>query len=236
MSKFWNVMIVGPTIPSIYLDKRLENDKDYGMNMFKPNVTACMSWLSGKPKDSVVYVSFGSVASLGIEQMEEIALALKDRNGYFLWVVRETEKAKLPHNYIKETSHKGLVVTWCPQLEVLSHESVGCFLTHCGFNSTLEALSLGVPMLALPQWTDQCTNAKYIEDVWRIGIRARPDEKGIVRKETIIRCIMELLMEVGKKGEEIKKNSIKWKNLAKKAVDEGGKSDKNVDEFIAKLI
>ncbi|MBA0576600.1 hypothetical protein Golob_027518 [Gossypium lobatum] len=201
MSKFWNVMTVGPTIPSIYLDKELENDKDYG-----------------------------------IEQMEEIAWALKDRNGYFLWVIRETEKPKLPHNYVKETSHKGLVVTWCPQLEVLSHESVGCFLTHCGFNSTLEALSLGVPMLALPQWTDQCTNAKYIEDVWRIGIRARPDEKGIVRKETIIRCIMELLMEVGKKGEEIKKNSIKWKNLAKKAVDEGGKSDKNVDEFIAKLI
>ncbi|MBA0791253.1 hypothetical protein Gohar_015845 [Gossypium harknessii] len=172
MSKFWNVMTVGPTIPSMYLDKTLENDKDYGMNMFKPNAPACMSWLSGKPKDSVV----------------------------------------------------------------LSHESVGCFLTHCGFNSTVEALSLGVPMLALPQWTDQCTNAKYIEAVWRIGIRARPDEKGIVRKETIIRCIMELLMEVGKKGEEIKKNSIKWKYLAKKAVDEGGKSDKNVDEFIAKLI
>ncbi|GMI98600.1 UDP-glycosyltransferase 74 F1 [Hibiscus trionum] len=235
MSKHWNVMTVGPTIPSMYLDKRLQNNKDYGLNLFDPNASACMSWLSGKPKGSVVYVSFGSIASLGTKQMAEIGCALKRRNGHFLWVVRETEKSKLPHNYIEETSDQGLVVTWCPQLEVLSHESIGCFLTHCGFNSVLEALSLGVPMLAMPQWTDQATNAKYIEDVWRVGIRACCDKEGIVRRETIEHGIKELLMEVGEKGREIRKNSIKWKNLASKAVDAGGKSDKNIDEFIAKV-
>lgn len=104
MSRFWNVMTVGPTIPSMYLDKRIENDKDYGMNLFKPNVDACMSWLGGKPKDSVLYVSFGSLASLGIEQTTELACALKSSNVYFLWVVRETEMAKLPYNFIEETS------------------------------------------------------------------------------------------------------------------------------------
>ncbi|XVF21246.1 hypothetical protein REPUB_Repub12eG0073700 [Reevesia pubescens] len=124
MSKFWNVMTVGPTIPSMYLDKRLENDKDYGLNLFKPNTSACLSWLSGKPKGSVVYVSFGSFASLGVEQTEELAWALKGSNCYFLWVVRATEEAKLPNNFIEETSEKGLVVTWCPQLEVLSHEPI----------------------------------------------------------------------------------------------------------------
>ncbi|TYI74779.1 hypothetical protein E1A91_D07G227800v1 [Gossypium mustelinum] len=236
MSRFWNVMTVGPTIPSMYLDKRIENDKDYGMNLFKPNVDACMSWLGGKPKDSVLYVSFGSLASLGIEQTTELACALKSSNVYFLWVVRETEMAKLPYNFIEETSEKGLVVAWCPQLEVLSNEAIGCFLTHCGFNSTLEALSLGVPMLAMPQWTDQPTNAKHVEDVWRIGIRAHPNVKGVVRRETIERCIKELLTEVGEKGKEIRKNSIKWKSLAKKGIDEGGNSDKNIDEFIAKLL
>ncbi|KAE8726528.1 ADA2 2A isoform 1 [Hibiscus syriacus] len=236
MSKFWNVKTVGPTIPSMYMDKRIQNDKDYGMNLFKPNFSACMNWLSGKPKDSVVYVSFGSFASPGIEQTAELASALKESDAYFLWVVRETEKARLPNNFIEETRDKGLVVPWCPQLEVLSHDSVGCFLTHCGFNSVLEALSLGVPMLAMPVWTDQPTNAKHVEDVWRIGVRARLDEEGIVRREVIKQCIRELVIEVGEKGKEIKKNSIKWKNLAKKAVDEGGSSDKNIDEFIAKLL
>ncbi|XP_017976433.1 PREDICTED: UDP-glycosyltransferase 74G1 [Theobroma cacao] len=235
MSKFWKVMTVGPTVPSLYLDGRLENDKDYGMNLFKPSTSACMSWLNGKPKSSVVYVSFGSFASLGVEQIAELACALKGCNCYFLWVVRESEEAKLPGNFIEETAEKGLVVTWCPQLEVLSHESTGCFLTHCGFNSVLEALSLGVPMLAMPQWTDQGTNAKHVEDVWGIGIRARPDEKlGLVTREIIEQCIKELTE--GEKGKEIKKNAIKWKNLAKKAVDEGGSSDKNINEFIAKLV
>ncbi|XVF32009.1 hypothetical protein REPUB_Repub17cG0044400 [Reevesia pubescens] len=236
MSKFWKVMTVGPTIPSIYLDKRLENDKDHAVNfnLFKPKTSASMSWLNGKPKGSVIYVSFGSLAIVGNEQMAELVWALKGSNCYFLWVVRETEEAKLPNKFIKQTSEKGLVVSWCPQLEVLSHESIGCFLTHCGFNSVLEALSLGVPMLAMPQWADQTTNAKYVEDVWGIGIRARPDEKGIVRKEIIEQCIKELLME-GEKSKEIKNNSIKWKNLAKKAVDEGGSSYKNIDEFVAEL-
>ncbi|XP_022769551.1 UDP-glycosyltransferase 74G1-like [Durio zibethinus] len=235
MSKFWKVMTIGPTIPSVYLDRRLGNDKDYGMNLFKPNTGACMSWLNGKPKGSVIYASFGSFALLEAEQMAELAWALKGSNYYFLWVVRETEEAKLPNNFIEETSEKGLVVTWSPQLEVLSHESIGCFLTHCGFNSVLEALSLGVPMLAMPQWTDQGTNAKYVEDVWGIGIRARPDEKGIVRRTVIEQCIKELLIE-GEKGKEITKNAIKWKNLAKRAVDEGGSSDKNMDEFVANLL
>ncbi|XWS31161.1 hypothetical protein CRYUN_Cryun23aG0053300 [Craigia yunnanensis] len=233
MSKFWKVITVGPTIPSMYLDKRLENDKDYGMNLFGPKTSACLSWLSGKPKGLVMYVSFGSYASLGVEQMVELAGALKGSNCYFLWVVRETEEAKLPNNFIEETLEKGLVVTWCPQLEVLSHESIGCFLTHCGFNSVLEALSLGVPMLAMPQWTDQGTNAKYVEDVWGIGIRVRPDDKGFVRREIIEQCIKELME--GEKGKEAKKNVIKWKNLAKKAVEEGGSSDKNMDEFVSKL-
>lgn len=234
MSKFWNVLTIGPTVPSLYLDKRLSDDKDYGMSLFKPNASASLSWLSSKPKFSVVYVSFGSFASLGVEQMAELAWALKGSNAYFLWVVRETEETKLPNNFIEETRGKGLVVTWCSQLEVLSHESIGCFLTHCGFNSVLEALSLGVPMVAMPQWTDQGTNAKFVEDVWGIGIRVRPDEKGFVTREIIEHCIKELME--GEKGKEAKKNAIQWKNLAKKAVDEGGSSDRNIDEFVAKLL
>ncbi|PON65922.1 UDP-glucuronosyl/UDP-glucosyltransferase [Trema orientale] len=230
MRKFWPVKTIGPTVPSMFLDKRLKNDNDYGINLGKPNNDTCINWLNDKPFGSVVYVSFGTVAALEAEQMGELAWGLKKSKHYFLWVVRESETTKLP---LQETFEQGLVVNWCPQLEVLAHKSLGCFLTHCGFNSTLEALSLGVPLVAMPQWTDQTTNAKYVEDVWGVGIRARPDEKGIVRREVVENCIKELME--GEKGKEIKKNATKWRNLAMEAVGQGGSSDKNIDEFVAKL-
>ncbi|EEF29928.1 mogroside IE synthase [Ricinus communis] len=233
MAKKWRLRTVGPTLPSKYLDKRLEYDKDYGINLFKPDSGTCLNWLKTKPSRSVVYVSFGSVAELGTEQMEELALGLKGSNCYFLWVVRTSGWSKLPENFIEETYGKGLAVSWCPQLEVLANEAIGCFVTHCGFNSVLEALSLGVPIVAMPQWADQPTNAKYVEDVWKVGIRARPNEKGIVRRETVELCIREVME--GQKGKEIKENANKWKNLAKEAIDESGTSDKNIDELVAKI-
>jgi len=165
--------------------------------------------------------------------MAEVAWGLKNSNCYFLWVVRASEEKKLPSNFLQETTEKGLVVTWCPQLDVLAHKAIGCFMTHCGWNSTLEALSLGVPMVAMPQWTDQPTNAKFIVDVWRVGIRIKVDEKGIVTKEEIEMCVGEVME--GERGKEMKKNSMRWKELAIEAVDEGGSSDKNIEEFLAKL-
>lgn len=233
MASKWPIKTVGPTIPSMYLDKRLEDDNDYGIHLFKPDRNLCLKWLDSKETDSVVYVSFGSLAGLTEEQMLELALGLKRSNRCFLWVVRETEQNKLPKDFIEETSEKGLVVPWSPQLDVLAHRAVGCFMTHCGWNSTLEALSLGVPMIAMPQWTDQPTNAKFVADVWKVGIRVRKDEKGIIRKEEIEKCIREIME--GDKSVDIKRNSEKWKNLAKNAVDEGGSSDKHIDEFVAKL-
>ncbi|CAN6554728.1 unnamed protein product [Malus baccata var. baccata] len=233
MAKLWRLRTVGPTIPSNYLNKRLKDDKEYNVNFFKSDNDACIKWLNERPKGSIAYVSFGSIAKLEDEQMEELAWGLRRSKSSFLWVVRESEAAKVPKGFIEETSEKGLVVSWCPQMEVLAHEAVGCFVTHCGWNSTLEALSLGVPMVALPQWSDQRTNAKYIMDVWKVGVRAPTDEKGVVRQEVLEQCISEVME--GEIGEEIQKNAVKWKELARKAVDEGGSSDKNIDEFIAKL-
>ncbi|KAG8642058.1 mogroside IE synthase-like [Manihot esculenta] len=234
MAKRWKLRTIGPTVPSMYLDKRIESDKSYAINLFKPNASACINWLHAKPVASVVYVSFGSVAELGVEQTRELAWGLKGSNCYFLWVVRATELFKLPENFVEETKEKGLVVTWCPQLEVLTHEAIGCFLTHCGFNSVLEALSLGVPMVAVPQWSDQPTNAKYVEDVWKMGIRAKPDEEGIVRREVVEVCLREVME--GEKAKEIRDNARNWKRLSKEAIDEGGTSDKNIDEFVAALL
>ena len=93
---------------------------------------------------------------------------------------------------------------------------------------------MGVPMVAVPQWTDQSTNAKYIMDVWKMGLKAPADEKGLVKREEIEHCIREIME--GERGKEIKKNALKWKKLAKEAVDEAGSSDKNIEEFVAKLV
>lgn len=235
MSKLWRVRTIGPTVPSYYLDKRLEDDKDYTLHLFKPNTTLCKTWLDTKPKGSVIYVSFGSASDVSEEQFEEMASGLKTTQHKFLWVVRESQWARLPKGFVDEitASKQGLVVGWASQLEVLSHKATGCFVTHCGFNSVLEVLSLGVPVVAVPLWTDQGTNAKYVEDVWGVGVRARADEKGIVRREELEGRVREVME--GEKREEIAENVTKWKKLAKEAIDEGGSSDRNIDEFVAYL-
>jgi pathogen-inducible salicylic acid glucosyltransferase len=93
MAKILPLRTIGPTIPSMFLDNRIENDKEYGLSIFKPNTDTCMKWLNDRPKGSVVYVSFGSMAALKVEQMEEIAWGLRMSNRCFLWVVIRRGKA-----------------------------------------------------------------------------------------------------------------------------------------------
>ncbi|GAU47604.1 hypothetical protein TSUD_90090 [Trifolium subterraneum] len=234
LAKKWQLKTIGPCVPSMFLDKRLKDENDYGISTFGPNSEACIKWLDNKPKDSVVHVSFGSLSGLSEDQTKEIAYGLRDCEMHFTWVVRDSEKGKFPKEFLDSSFEKGLIVNWCPQLQVLTHEAVGCFVTHCGWNSTLEALSVGVPVIAMPLWTDQITNAKFIVDVWKIGVKSVADEKGVVRRETIKDCIKEI-MET-EKGNEIKKNAVNWKSLAKIAVDKSGSSDKNIEDFVLDLM
>ncbi|XP_022734282.1 UDP-glycosyltransferase 74F2-like [Durio zibethinus] len=227
------LLTIGPTIPSMYLDKRVENDKDYDLNLFKLDSTST-KWLSNKPPGSVVYVSFGSMANLSINQMEELAWGLKQTNLHCLWVVRSSEVAKIPNKFVEEKDDKCLIANWVPQTEVLANEAVGCFFTHCGWNSTIEALCLGVPMVAMPQWTDQTTDAKFVEDVWKVGVRVKVDENGIVSRDEIESCIRQVME--GEQAKVMKENARKWKEFAVEAVSEGGSSDKNIDELVSKMV
>ncbi|KAL6548652.1 hypothetical protein OROGR_009073 [Orobanche gracilis] len=166
--------------------------------------------------------------------MVEIAWALRNTNFYFLWVIRDSKiQESLPEEFLHASREKSLFGHWSPQLEVLSNKAVGCFFTHGGWNSTTEALGLGVPMVVFPQWTDQTMNAKLIQDVWQVGVRVGVGSDGIARREEIESCIREVMEE--EKGKEMKRNAIKWKDLAKEAVSEGGTSDINVDIFISKV-
>ncbi|KAF7845117.1 UDP-glycosyltransferase 74G1-like [Senna tora] len=224
---------IGPTIlyKSLNINNGIEDEQDYGFAQFKSE--ECTKWLDDQPKGSVVFVSFGTMVALDEEQIEEIAYGLRDSGSPYLWVVRDSEQYKLPKDFAKK-SEKGMVVSWCHQIKVLSHEAIGCFVTHCGWNSTMEALSLGVPLIAVPQWSDQTTNAKFIEDVWKNGVRAPIDEKRNVRGEALKKSIWEMMNS--EKGREIKNNAIKWRNLAVMAVHKGGSSENNIEEFVDNLV
>ncbi|KAL6221517.1 hypothetical protein ACLB2K_004913 [Fragaria x ananassa] len=235
MSQVCPMLTIGPTIPSAYLDNSIRDDKDYGVHMFKTDYSVCTDWLNTKPAGSVVYVAFGSIVNLSDKQMKELALGLKATNFHFLWVVRDSEEAKLPDKFKEETAEKGLLVSWSPQLEVLSHKAIGCFFTHGGWNSTIEALSMGVPMVVMPQWTDQPTNSKLVEGLWKVGVRVKVDENsGLVGREEVELCVRKVMGE-GEMGIEMKRNGKKWRELAIEAVSEGGTSDKNIDEFVSRL-
>ncbi|XP_073133825.1 UDP-glycosyltransferase 74F2-like [Henckelia pumila] len=232
MNKVCPLLTIGPTLPSFYLDKRVENDNDYGLNLFQlDSSTEIMDWLNAKPIGSVIYVAFGSMVNLTKQQTEEIAYALKSTHFNFLWVIKESDKLdKLPRDFVHETAEKCLLVSWCPQLQVLSNRAIGCFFSHAGWNSTTEALSLGVPMVVMPQWTDQTTDAKFVQDVWRVGIRVRVGDDGIVGREEIESCLRKVMDE--ERGKEFKRNAIKYRDSAKEAVSEGGSTYANIDKFI----
>ncbi|XP_038888250.1 UDP-glycosyltransferase 74F2-like [Benincasa hispida] len=233
LSKIGPTLTIGPTIPSFYIDNHNENDKKYELDLFKiepEEASLARIWLDTKSKGSVVYVSFGSMSNISITQMGEFASGLVESNYYFIWVIRESEKAKLPTGFAPE---KGLILEWSSQLEVLSNKAVGCFFTHCGWNSTLEALCLGVSMVGMPQWTDQPTIAKYVEDVWKVGVRVKVGEDGIVGKEEIKGCIRKVME--GDKATEFKENALKWKQLGLKALREGGSSMKHIDQLISSM-
>ncbi|KAG8377190.1 hypothetical protein BUALT_Bualt08G0002400 [Buddleja alternifolia] len=234
MSRLWPLRTIGPTLPSIYLDNRVKDDNDYSFNIHTPNTGDCMKWLDSKAMGSVVYVSFGSAASLSAEQTAEVAKALVHSDKSFLWVVKPSEESELPTNFTQENSEQGLVVKWCPQLAVLAHNAVGCFVSHCGWNSTMEAISLGVPVVAMPQFLDQMTNAHFVEHIWQMGVEPKTDDKGFARSDEISSCIREIMH--GQRGVEIKKNAVRWRAFAKEAIDEGGSSDKCIDEIVARLL
>ncbi|KAK2384451.1 N-hydroxythioamide S-beta-glucosyltransferase [Trifolium repens] len=234
MSKLCPILTIGPTVPSFYLDKGVPNDKENNLSLFQLDSSA-INWLETKPAGSVIYVSFGSMVCFSMEQMKEIALGLLGSGSNFLWVIPNMENKNIPKELVEEisSSGKGLVVNWIPQLEVLSNKAIGCFFTHCGWNSTLEALCLGVPMVAIPQWTDQPLNAKFVEDVWKVGIRVMVNENGIVTREEIESCIRKVLEN--DVGSEMRINAKKWRELAIEAISDGGTSDNNINEFVNKL-
>ncbi|CAK7338933.1 unnamed protein product [Dovyalis caffra] len=231
-----NPIPIGPLIPFAVLDKNHQSDTSYGCDLFEKS-TEYTQWLNSKPKRSVIYVSFGSIVVLPKNQMEEMLLGLIGTRRPFLWIIRPSDNKDAEFEEMirkKVNEEEGLIVPWCSQMEVLTHESMGCFMMHCGWNSTMESLVAGIPVVGLPQFADQTTNARMIEEVWRNGVRARVNEVGIVEAEEIRRCL-EMVMGSGKGGQQIRSNAKKWSGSALDAVKDGGSSHNNLKAFLEKV-
>ena len=234
---FWSV---GPLLPSAF-QKDINNETSQ-TNM-RPE-SDCSRWLDSKPQNSVIYISFGSYAHVSRAQIEEVAIGLLESKQPFIWVLRPDIIASgiqdiLPVGFMEETKDQGLVVQWSSQLEVLSHPSVGGFLTHCGWNSILESLSFGVPMLAFPLFTDQFTNRWLIVKGWGVAMnlggssRSFQNCKTLVGREEIARTLKKFMDE--EEGRKMRLKIEPIREVTTKAVMDRGASDKNLDLFIEAL-
>ncbi|KAJ1439479.1 UDP-glycosyltransferase family, conserved site [Sesbania bispinosa] len=206
----------------------------------------CLLWLDNQPPNSVLYISFGSGGTLSQEQVNELALGLELSSHKFLWVnVRAPNNRAsanylsddcadplhfLPSGFLQRTKGQGFVMSgWAPQIEVLSHSSIGAFLTHCGWNSVLESIVHGVPMIVWPLFAEQRTNAAMVTDGLKIAVRPKSSTNGIVIKEEIANLIKGLME--GLEGEEIRLRMKELQKLAEHAMMEDGSSTKTISEL-----
>ncbi|GLT86473.1 hypothetical protein SLE2022_046120 [Rubroshorea leprosula] len=222
MSKLCPLKTVGP----LYKDQNVTIKGD----LMKADL-GCIEWLDSKPPSSVVYISFGSLAILKQEQVHEIAHGLLNSGMFFLWALRSPHD-HLPEGFWEQLGDNGKVVQWSPQEKVLTHPSVACFVTHCGWNSTMESLCSGIPVVTFPQFGDQVTNAVYLIDVFKTGVRmgCGMAENRTIPREEIEKCLREATS--GAKAANIKQNALKWKAAAEAALAEDGSSGSNLQAFV----
>ncbi|XP_015868230.2 UDP-glycosyltransferase 76B1 [Ziziphus jujuba] len=200
-----------------------------------PEDKSCISWLNTQPHKSVIYVSFGSIADLNEAEFLEVAWGLANSNQPFLWVVRpglvngSEWLESLPNGFLENLNGRGNIVKWAPQQEVLAHPAVGAFWTHNGWNSTMESIREGVPMICMPRFGDQLVNARYVSQVWKVGLQL---EKGL-KRGYIEKTIEKLMVE--KEGEEIRFRISKLKEKANLCLKQDASSYKSLESLVSHI-
>uniref|UniRef100_A0A0E0KP23 Glycosyltransferase n=1 Tax=Oryza punctata TaxID=4537 RepID=A0A0E0KP23_ORYPU len=226
------------TIGPLHLTARNNLPEDspvagFGSNLWKEQDEP-LRWLDGRPPRSVVYVNFGSITVMSSEHLLEFAWGLAGSGYAFLWNVRpdlvKGDGAALPPEFAAATEARSMLSTWCPQAEVLEHEAVGVFLTHSGWNSTLESIVAGVPMVCWPFFAEQQTNCRYKCTEWGIGT-AIPDDVRRGDVEALIREAMD-----GEKGREMRRRVAELRESAVAAAQQGGRSMQNIDRLIDEVL
>ncbi|KAJ9541797.1 hypothetical protein OSB04_028303 [Centaurea solstitialis] len=191
-----------------------------------------ISWLDLQPVNSVLYVSFGSIAQMDEAEFTNMACGLASSNQRFLWVVRPGSVLgsewleSLPNGFMDKVGERGCIVKWAPQQEVLAHQAIGGFWTHCGWNSTLESICEGVPMICSPCSYDQPVHARYVADVWRIGVIL---ENGIEVQE-IEKAIKRVMVE--KEGDEMRERSKSLQEKANLSLQKDGSATQALENLV----
>ncbi|PIN26197.1 UDP-glucuronosyl and UDP-glucosyl transferase [Handroanthus impetiginosus] len=186
-------------------------------------------WLKSQPPSSVLYVSLGSFLSVSSAQMDEIADGLRESGVRFLWVARG-EATRLQ----EKCGDLGRVVPWCEQLKVLCHSSVGGFWTHCGWNSTMEGIFAGVPMIAFPIIMDQTTIRKHIVEDWKIGWDAKRGvgAGNLLRSGEIAKLVKKFMDLENAERKEITTRAKELQKATRQAISDGGSSIMNLNSFL----
>ncbi|KAM1148715.1 hypothetical protein ACFX13_030018 [Malus domestica] len=194
--------------------------------------TSCIGWLDKQSNNAVIYVSLGSVASISEKELAEMAWGLANSKQPFLWVIRPGSVngsdwiELLPQGFIEAIGERGRIVKWVPQREVLSHRAIIGFWSHCGWNSTLESLSEGIPMICLPSFGDQKVHSRYVGQVWKVGLHLDNE----VERGEIERAVRKLMVDVD--GEVMRVRAKDLKEKIEVSLRKGGSSYK----FLNKLV
>ncbi|TVU50171.1 hypothetical protein EJB05_01531, partial [Eragrostis curvula] len=226
------VYAVGPLPPLLLREEEEEQEEDNtllllpGSSNLSMEDRACLDWLDGQPPRSVVFVSFGSLVTPTQERLEEISWGLANSGYNFLWVIRKDQHA-LPAAFLAATAGRGRVTSWCPQEAVLRHDAVGAFLTHCGWNSMLESICAGVPMLCWPIVGDQQTNARVACAEWHVGVEI---SEGAMRDE-VEAAVRRVMAE-----EEPRRSAMEWKEKLSRATGPGGSSWAGLERVVNEVL
>ncbi|KAH9734257.1 UDP-glycosyltransferase 72B1 [Citrus sinensis] len=207
----------------------------------------CLKWLDEQPSESVLFVCFGSGGTLSQEQLNELALGLEMSGQRFLWIAKSPHEEAanatyfsvqsmkdpldfLPKGFLDRTKGVGLVVpSWAPQAQVLSHGSTGGFLSHCGWNSILESIVHGVPIIAWPLYSEQKMNAVLLTDDLKVSFRVKVNENGLVGREDIANYAKGLIQ--GEEGKLLRKKMRALKDAAANALSPDGSSTKSLAQL-----
>ncbi|WJX63658.1 7-deoxyloganetin glucosyltransferase [Trifolium repens] len=214
---------IGPSIPYLELEEKNLANTDHNHDYIK--------WLDSQPSESVLYISLGSFLSVSSAQMDVIVEALNSSGIRYLYVARgETPRLK------EKCGDKGMVIPWCDQLKVLSHSSIGGFWSHCGWNSTLETVFAGVPILTFPLFLDQVPNSTQIVDEWKNGwkvdMSSKLESDVFLAKEDIEVLVKRFMDVENQEGRKIRDTARELKAMCHKAIGKGGSSDRNLNAFI----
>ncbi|KAL7096761.1 hypothetical protein ACP275_10G099800 [Erythranthe tilingii] len=208
----------------------------------------CLEWLDSMEPESVIYACLGSQCRLIPAQLIEIGLGLEESGHPFVWVIKrgerfdEMEKWLLDERFEERVKGRGLLIKgWAPQVLILSHDAIGGFLTHCGWNSTIEGVCSGIPMMTWPMFAEQFLNEKLVVEVLGIGVRVgvelpvrwgEEERVGVAVVKEQVASAVAALMGGGEEGERRRIDARRLKAVAVSKMEDGGSARLNISALI----